>query len=323
MVRARPAILITSAALVLLVPLSALGALADQPGADLEDLLARVPDSHRDLCRADVDHDDADAVMAVRCELSSGITVYYTRLPSAEALLERYEDVVWDRVGLDDLAQDCSSTLPSEQAYTVDGEPAGDLLCYASDDYVRFVWADRRANVFAQALDDIDLEAMWTWWLNDAGPIEPAVAPALTGAGAALDVLLERVPDGHRASCRPFYGGGPEEGVVVSLRCEATPELTVYYDQYDSLDSLTADYASGLASAGIEPDSGDCAEALEAEQGYTIDGESAGRVSCTDFLGGPRLRWTHEPSLIGGTLSSDLDLPATWEWWLTESGPTP
>ncbi len=105
-----------------LAPGGSVVAMADAPGAALDDLLSRVPVSHRDDCRADLPDDLEEALMSVSCELSTGITVIYSQLPSADAVATRYDDrrmleaIEWD-------SGDCASQLRGEQAYTVAGEP--------------------------------------------------------------------------------------------------------------------------------------------------------------------------------------------------------
>lgn len=303
-----------------LAPGGSVVAMADAPGAALDDLLSRVPVSHRDDCRADLPEHLEEALMSVSCDLPSGITVIYSQLPSADAVATRYDDrrtleaIEWD-------SGDCASQLPGEQAYTIAGEPAGRLLCWDSDGYVSLAWTDDAGDIYARALYNGDRETLWSWWLNESGPTKPQADAAGPALGAALDALLASVPEGHRDTCRPFDGGGPEDGVLISLKCDPLDDLTVYYDQHTSLDALLEAYQEEVDEAGIEPDTGDCSASAPGEQGYTIGGEPAGRLLCTEFFESAWFQWTHEPTAISGTISSDLGQTETWDWWLSDSGP--
>ena len=291
------------------------------PGAALEALLAHIPESHRDACRPDlVDEEDESVLMSVHCELTAGLTVSYTQLDSPEALAERYQR----RLELESIMADtgdCSEAVPGDEAYTIGGEPAGRLLCYEALGYDTFHWTHDASRIYGQAFQEGDLPGLWAWWAGESGPVEPAAPSQETGLGAALDALLLQVPAGHREGCLPFYGGKPENGVVVSLKCAASPDLDVYYSRFDSAEAVAASYQRELESAGIAEDAGACSSALPGEEPYTIGGQPAGRLLCDSFFDSIQFTWTHEPTLIEGTAFSDADLADVWDWWLRESGP--
>lgn len=292
----------------------------DGLGDAVESLLAHVPENHRDACRPDLRHDDVDALMSVTCDLPNGITVVYTQLDSEEAVADRYTSrleiasVDWD-------TGDCSGELPGEESYSIGGEPAGRLVCYDSYGTDSFHWTHDASSIYSQALLEGDPDALWSWWASESGPIEPAADVVPTGVGAALDALLLNIPEGHRSTCLPFDGGGPEDGVVVSVKCEVADDLTVYYSQHDTEASLMADYQAQLDSVEVDDDAGDCSVALPGEMAYTIGGEPAGRLVCSEFFDSRWFAWTHEPTLISATASSERTLADTWDWWLNESGP--
>lgn len=293
---------------------------ADGLGDAVESLLAHIPESHRDACRPDLRHDEVDAIMSVRCDLSNGITVVYTQLASDAAVAERYGS----RLEIASVAKDtgdCSLELPGEEAYSIGGEPAGRLVCYDSYGTDSFHWTHDASGIYSQALLEGDLDALWSWWASESGPIEPAADAPSTGVGAALDALLLHLPERHRSTCLPFDGGEPEDGVVVSVKCEVADDLTVYYSKYDTEDAMMADYQSQLDAVEIDEDAGDCSVALPGEMAYTIAGEPAGRLLCSEFFDNRWFAWTHQHTLISATASSERDLDDTWSWWLSESGP--
>ena len=137
---------------------------------------------------------------------------------------------------------------------------------------------------------------------------------------AALEALLAHIPESHRDACRPELGK-PEDGVVVSLRSEVSPDLDISYVRLDSAVALAARYRRALESAGIPGSTGDCSEAVPGEEPYPIGGEPGGRLLCEEALGSISFTWTHEPTLIQATAFYEGALADVWEWWQSESGP--
>lgn len=323
MSRSTARILVGTAMLALFSAGGAFPAVAASAGSGeaLEALLARVPEDHRGTCRADLVTDpDPRMIMSVRCEVAPAITVYYTRFDGPEAISERYERRM-ERESIEEGTGDCSTAVPGANSYTINGARAGRYLCYEALGYVTLHWTHEDTDIYAQAFVDGEPADLWAWWSTGSGPITQAVDAAPTGQGAALDELLGRVPETHRGTCRPFDGGGLEDGVLASVKCDVASDIDVYYRQVDSLETLGEDHDQGVASAAIDRDTGDCSTAVPGEMGYTIGGESAGRLLCTEFFDSISLRWTHEPTLITATAFSERDLEDLWTWWLTESGP--
>jgi len=289
-------------------------------GEALEALLAHVPATQREQCRPDLGDDPDDSLMSVSCELPSGINIRYTQEASTEAMQIRFAD----RVAIAAVEPDsgeCDAATPGEGSYSIAGETGGRYVCYESLGYPSIHWTHEPTGIYSQAFLDGDVAELWSWWSSESGPIMPSAEVPATGLGDALDALMGRVPEAHRATCLPFDGGGPEEGVVVSVRCEVADDLSAYYHQYESVEALEAAYTQELERAGVERDGGDCSTEVPGEGGYTIAGEPAGRVSCGEFFDSIELSWTHEPTAIGATVFAERDLAALWQWWLSESGP--
>lgn len=301
------------------------GSVVAQSGSDglgdrVEALLAHVPESHRDACRPDLGDQETTVLMSVRCELPSGITVRYSQFDSPEAL----EQVFARRLELETIAAgsgDCSQAVGGEEGYAIGGEPAGRLVCYESLGYDSIDWTHDATTIYGEAFLKGDYAELHEWWATASGPLGSPAESSGNGLGAALDALIAGVPEGHRSTCLPFDGGGPEDGVVVSVKCRISPDLTVYYHQLDSPASLAAAYAADVASAGVDSDTGDCAVAVPGEQPYTIGESPAGRIVCESFFDSIMLSWTHEATTVRASAVSDRSLADTWSWWLSESGP--
>lgn len=217
---------------------------------------------------------------------------------------------------------DCSTAASGEGPYSIGGEPAGRYLCEDAFGTNTLAWTHDATGIFGRALQDAEAADLWEWWSTESGPLTTASDVGPSGLGAALDALIEQVPEGHRAGCLPFAGGGrDDDGVVVSVRCEVAPDLDVYYHQLESLEALEREHERDLASAGIEADMGDCSEAVPGELGYTIGGEPAGRLLCEESFDSITFSWTHESTVIAATLFAERPLADVWAWWIEESGP--
>lgn len=289
-------------------------------GAALESLLAHIPAGHRDYCRGDMSNEDAEAIMSVRCELPSGITVHYSQLVSTGAADARY----LKRLETKELEQDdgdCSVAVPAEQPYTVGGEPAGRLLCEDSSGYDTFEWTHDATGIYSLAIVKEDLPGLWEWWSTESGPLSTPDETLVTGIGAALDSLVSHAPESFRSTCLPFDGGDPEDGVAVSIKCEPADDMSVYYDHMASAESLAQQYQDEVDQEDIGSEVGDCSESLPGEQPYYVGGELAGRLLCTEFFDNNWFTWTHLPTLILATASADRSLADMWTRWLNESGP--
>jgi len=134
------------------------------------------------------------------------------------------------------------------------------------------------------------------------------------------------VPESLQATCQGYDPAAQElvAGRVAGLSCPASDGIALYYDSYDSPESLNAAYA--YAVADLPRDEGDCSAAFPAEGTYSIGDDPGGRVAC--FQGGdpaaPVMWWTTDaPGILAyaewpGHTESEL-----YDFWTTEPGPIP
>jgi hypothetical protein len=73
----------------------------------------------------------------------------------------------------------------------------------------------------------------------------------------------------------------------------------------------------------VERDTGPCSGDWPGEVTYTIGGETAGRVACTQFGDAAQfMSWTDDRLLIHVYAEGfGVDTDAFYQWWLNDSGP--
>lgn len=149
------------------------------------------------------------------------------------------------------------------------------------------------------------------------------------GGGADPEAeLLSHVPADLRGSCQTQTDLEPE-GAVASVVCSAPDgEARVVYWQFDDARSLKRWYTGYLTAVGAVPDTGDCVDDELAEERWTSDGSTAGRVLCAPVTDRNlrAIAWTHDALEIGSIAATNgLDESArerVYEFWLT-AGPNP
>jgi hypothetical protein len=138
--------------------------------------------------------------------------------------------------------------------------------------------------------------------------------------------LLTYVPESLQASCQGYEPAAQEllAGRVVGLYCPTSDGITLYYDSYDSKESMDAAYT--YAVGDLPRNEGDCSSAFPGEGTYTVGDDPGGRVVC--FRGGdpeaPVIWWTTDEINVLASAAweghTDAEL---YEWWATAPGPNP
>jgi hypothetical protein len=115
---------------------------------------------------------------------------------------------------------ECATDHVAVGRYTIDGEPAGRVLCYTVvhgrffaelPDQSHLEWTDDNSSIYAHAIrNDLGDLNLYDWWLTSSGPVPPSEAripqkdPSLEMAGARLHdgIYLVAPPRG----CAGFAG---------------------------------------------------------------------------------------------------------------------
>jgi hypothetical protein len=156
---------------------------------------------------------------------------------------------------------------------------------------------------------------------------EPTAAPSdeATFPDAAEAALLERVPEAIRDTCvRPV---GEAVGAIADVDCfpEGLGADQVSYSEFPTTEAMNASYEETRGFLEVESDQGTCgdSEAWPAEGTYTIGGEEAGRLLCTEaFTGSSIIWWTDtELNIKSLALDNEGDREALYQFWLEDAGP--
>jgi serine/threonine-protein kinase len=136
-------------------------------------LLTQVPTQTQGTCgRESRDDRAARAVAGVVCT-SGPVTVYYDAFRTKQAMDGYYNRLV-NAVGAARDMGDCLGEGATEDTWTLQGEPAGRLLCYTTTDgRAVIVWTHDRLKVLSVAVrPDSNREALHEWWLSpESGPV--------------------------------------------------------------------------------------------------------------------------------------------------------
>jgi hypothetical protein len=134
-------------------------------------LLSHVPESLREECSTF--GANFGYLAAADCAADDGdIDVIYYLYASLDELDEAYQTAIDGLAGPRETGN-CfdTATWPGENSYTIDGEPAGRVMCQATEDQARVLWTDTRLLIMTFAAElNADIERVWEFWLNEAGP---------------------------------------------------------------------------------------------------------------------------------------------------------
>ncbi len=164
---------------------------------------------------------------------------------------------------------------------------------------------------------------------TDEPTLEPTATPTSSAEAefpdAAEAALLEFVPEAFRDSCVRPFGEGVD--VVADLDCFPTDlgADQVNYNQFATLEIMNESFDETRDFLGVPPSQGTCSdpEQWPADGTYSIDGEPAGRILCTDtFTGASIIWWTDELLNIKSVaISNEADREAVYQFWASDSGP--
>jgi pSer/pThr/pTyr-binding forkhead associated (FHA) protein len=155
---------------------------------------------------------------------------------------------------------------------------------------------------------------------TDTGTVEAGLTPE-------QEALLAYVPEPLQATCVGNTPGAEEllPGHVAGLHCPTADGIQLFYDAYDSTESMNAAY-DGFAVGDVPRGEGDCSAAFPGEGSYTVADATAGRVVCftgTDPVA-PVMWWTTDAINVLASAQweghTDREL---YDWWATDAGPNP
>jgi hypothetical protein len=119
--------------------------------------------------------------------------------------------------------------------------------------------------------------------------------------------------------------------VVAQLSCSADGgALLVEYFLYATRDEMGAAYQAFVATAQIEPDSGNCSlsSSWPTENAYRVGGLAVGRYLCLDIgvepTLSPTIYWTDDRfNILARASHSAADRDRLLTFWTEEAGPIP
>ncbi len=144
-------------------------------------LLAHIPDDVRSSCiTGTAEH----APAAADCSSAvGGLAVRYVLYGDAATMDSTYSAIAANAqiepdtgscfvAQADGLVSATPDRWPSENAYDVDGAPAGRYVCQVLDDQPTIIWTDEDLDILGQATASAgDYDPLVTFWLRDSGPI--------------------------------------------------------------------------------------------------------------------------------------------------------
>jgi WD40 repeat protein len=147
----------------------------------------------------------SDAAPALVCS-GDDLEVLYERFATRDAMNALFQANVSVRGAT---GGECSADAVALTPYTIDGQPAGRMLCYRQStgagsavhpstpsERSHIEWTDERTLIYAHAVrDDAGDLSLFDWWLTSSGPIIPDEG----GAAAAKDppaTLAPHLPEG-------------------------------------------------------------------------------------------------------------------------------
>lgn len=140
--------------------------------------------------------------------------------------------------------------------------------------------------------------------------------------------LLGYVPAQLQSSCQANTDIAAEllrEGHLAGLYCPTADGIALYYNLYESKESMDAAYL-GYAVGETPTDQGDCSVAFPGEGTYSIGSVPGGRLTCFEAADPvrPAIWWTTDGinvlAFAGWPGRTDREL---YDWWATEPGPIP
>jgi hypothetical protein len=158
---------------------------------------------------------------------------------------------------------------------------------------------------------------------DGVGEFAPSIAPAVPQVEPfPNDVeagILAHIPERFRASCVREDPGTLALGAVAGVFCPTQGAIVVYYEQFETVEEMTAYYDSLVDSNGIPRGSGSCQGVDAAEDVYTQEQDGAtvdaGRAACwRDENGNPTFVWTHAALRIAA-YATRSDGGNLYDWW--------
>jgi hypothetical protein len=136
------------------------------------EVLSHVPTAFRDNCQPS-ENDPANGLLdAVTCSPAGAVaTALYFLYDDAETVDAAFEGLLASRGAVTD-GTDCS-VGPALTDYTIGGQSAGRLACFAQDDLAVALWTHRGLRIMALGFTrDADFAGLYDWWATQAGPVE-------------------------------------------------------------------------------------------------------------------------------------------------------
>jgi predicted Ser/Thr protein kinase len=147
---------------------------------DLE-LEGLVPRAIRANCRP-AEAPSSAATASISC-LDGPVGVTYSRFSERGAMYRTFQDSARS-LGIE--SGSCATDIRAEAAYTIGGEPTGQLVCYRETNRSHIEWTDDRTLIYATGTrPDIADQTLYEWWATEAGP---------NGAPGSAEVDQKDVP---------------------------------------------------------------------------------------------------------------------------------
>jgi hypothetical protein len=255
-------------------------------------------------------------------------------------------DGAFDELRRDAREKDTTSTPDGcaagwfDGTWTLGDQEAGRLVCTTPvDGPALLIWTHPESRILGSLVqDDGDAAAAYDLW-TVAGPLpaepgispkpsaEPSVEPSGSGGPFPTELeaeLLSHIPPALRDGCGRTDFRSPTSNAAIGC---STPlgdgSLTITYQSYGDADAMDTAYSNNLSFMQVERDTGPCSGEWPGEGTYTIGGEAAGRVACSEFGDAARfMSWTDDRLLIHVYAEGfEVDRDAFYQWWLNDSGP--
>jgi hypothetical protein len=160
----------------------------------------RVPSAIGDTCaHAGPARPDApDATLSCTARVDGGsVAVTYRSVPDRDALRLAYA-TARETLGVPEGVGGCAGEWPAEEPYTIGGSEAGRVACIElADGRTAIAWSDERLGILVEATaTDVGRAALFGWWLDDAGPIDPGPpVPSPTPSSTPMPPVPSTGPD--------------------------------------------------------------------------------------------------------------------------------
>jgi len=213
------------------------------------------------------------------------VEILYQLFPTRDAMNEAFQGNVNNKQAP---SGDCATDHVAVDAYTINDEPAGRVLCYTitlhgklvdetdTTDQSRIEWTDENASIYAQAVrNDLSDLSLYDWWLTSSGPVLPGEdavrakdpSPGLAGARVQDGSYLVTPP----RACAVF------PGATCALHVDGTSYREAIVGEADpnEIGTLLLEKPNKVV---FSPESGYCFTAAQDihPATYTVKGTSGG-----------------------------------------------